>query len=200
MLTLLDYRRRVSDLYAAIRMAGLSAETHAKWQMERDWLFANHPQSPLDEEQKSRFSGLQYYPYNPQFRVQARLQPVPTFLFEGDLGDDGLIRYQRIGRVDFTVPTGSGSLNVYWIVGYGGGLFLPFGDATNKTTTYGAGRYLYDTIKGADLGAQGDIINLDFNFAYHPSCAYNPHWVCPLAPAENRLSFPIPVGEMLATI
>ncbi len=79
--------------------------------------------------------------------------------------------------------------------GYGGGLFLPFADATNRRSTYGGGRYLLDTVKGADLGSAGSRLILDFNLAYSPSCAYNPRWVCPLAPAGNRLDFPVPAGE-----
>ena len=79
--------------------------------------------------------------------------------------------------------------------GYGGGLFLPFLDETNTNETYGGGRYLYDTIKGADLGTNGSTLVLDFNFAYNPSCAYDDRWTCPLAPRENRLSFPVQAGE-----
>ena len=90
-------------------------------------------------------------------------------------------------------------MSLFWIMGYGGGVFLSFGDTTNRDTTYGAGRYLYDTIKGADLGTTQDEMMLDFNYAYNPSCSYNPRWVCPLAPRENRLTFPIPVGEKVYT-
>ena len=64
--------------------------------------------------------------------------------------------------------------------------------------TYGGGRYLYDTIKGADLGVDETSIVLDFNYAYHPSCAYDERWSCPLAPAENRLDFAVEAGERLA--
>jgi uncharacterized protein len=53
-----------------------------------------------------------------------------------------------------------------------------------------------DTIKYADLGREPGGLVIDFNFAYNPSCAYNPRWVCPLAPAENWLSVPIWAGEM----
>ena len=73
--------------------------------------------------------------------------------------------------------------------GYAGGLFVPFRDATSGAETYGAGRYLLDTVKGADLGGdwrRGELM-LDFNTAYHPSCAYDPKWNCPLAPPESRL-------------
>jgi hypothetical protein len=95
------------------------------------------------------------------------------------------------------LPTGQGRLTLYWIMGYGGGVFLPFRDATCGHSTYGGGRYLLDTIKGADLGRAGTQIILDFNYAYHPSCTYHHRWVCPLAPMENRLTVPIPVGEQM---
>ncbi len=61
--------------------------------------------------------------------------------------------------------------------------------------TYGGGRYLLDTVKGADLGSTFDRLVLDFNFAYNPSCAYDPAWACPLAPAGNVVDVEIPVGE-----
>ncbi len=61
--------------------------------------------------------------------------------------------------------------------------------------TYGACRYLLDTVKGSDLGEEAGGVVLDFNFAYNPSCAYDPRWVCPLAPPENRLQPAITVGE-----
>jgi uncharacterized protein len=89
----------------------------------------------------------------------------------------------------------AGTLTLFWIEGYGGGLFLPFKDLTNRTETYGGGRYLYDTIKGADLSASPEAVILDFNFAYNPSCAYGPDWICPLAPRENALPFPVSAGE-----
>jgi hypothetical protein len=122
--------------------------------------------------------------------------PRATLLPEGEL------RYRPVATVDFSVPEGTTSgttarLTLYWLEGYGGGLFLPFGDATNGKTTYGGGRYLYDTIKGADLGVTPDRIILDFNYAYNPSCAYRPKWVCPLAPRENILSFAVEAGERI---
>ncbi|HEX9891018.1 MAG TPA: DUF1684 domain-containing protein, partial [Actinomycetota bacterium] len=88
-------------------------------------------------------------------------------------------------------------LDVYWIDVYGGGIFLSFQDETSGTETYGAGRYLLDTIKGADLGSASDLLILDFNFAYQPSCSYDPRWVCPLAPPQNRLPMAVRAGERL---
>ena len=91
------------------------------------------------------------------------------------------------------------NLEVYWLDGYGGGLFLPFADATTGNETYGAGRYLLDTAKGADLGNHDDRLVLDFNFAYQPSCAYDPRWTCPLTPPANRLPIPVRAGERIAS-
>ncbi len=198
MLDLLDYRRRVTEMYRAVREGNGNPEVWAWFRQQRDDLFHTHPQSALDDEQKRAFTGLPYYDYDPGFRVVASVDTdVESAVLHVELGDDGYFEYRRIGQVTFELPTGSGRLSLFWITGYGGGLFLPFGDATNRETTYGAGRYLYDTIKGADLGATLTEIVLDFNYAYNPSCAYNPRWVCPLAPFENRLPFPIPAGEKM---
>lgn len=201
MLDLLDYRRQVSELYAYVRKNGANQAAHVIWRDARDKIFSTHPQSALDEEQKSRFKGLRYYQYDPDFSVLAEFnREVEPIEYGGDVGDDGMIRMKRIGQVSFSLPTGSGSLSVFWIMGYGGGVFIPFGDASNKHETYGAGRYLYDSIKGADLGAVDGKLVLNFNYAYNPSCAYHYRWVCPLAQAESKVNFPIPVGEQTIEI
>ena len=112
----------------------------------------------------------------------------------------GTMSFSRIGFVDIPFATGPRRLGVFWMAGYAGGLFVPFRDATNGTETYGAGRYLLDAAKSADLGGnreRGTLV-LDFNFAYHPSCAFDPAWACPLAPPENRLDLPVRAGERLA--
>ncbi len=74
--------------------------------------------------------------------------------------------------------------------------------ATRRTgpETYGAGRYVLDAAKGADLGGDpaASRLVIDFNFAYQPSCAFDPRWACPLAPPENRLDLVVPAGERLA--
>ena len=101
----------------------------------------------------------------------------------------------RRGRSSFELAGEPRALELYWLQGYGGGVFLPFGDATNGLETYGSGRYLLDSVKGADLGMAGERIVLDFNFAYNPSCSYDPRWACPLTPPENRLPIEITAGE-----
>jgi hypothetical protein len=195
---LADYRRSVARLYAGVRQSSPNTEKRwAEFCQERDSLFATHPQSALSPEQKRNFSSLRYFPYNPDLRF---LLPVDTaiepMVMEYELPEEGLIRLKRFGKIHFEVDGQSVSLSLFWIVGYGGGIFLPFRDLTNRENTYGGGRYLLDTIKHADLGCEADRIVIDFNFAYNPSCAYNPRWVCPLPPSENWLNIPIRAGEL----
>ena len=94
---------------------------------------------------------------------------------------------------------GVGSLDIWKLGSYGGGLFVPVKDALagRPGGTYGGGRYLLDTVKGADLGqgAAPDSLVLYFNFSYNPSCAYDPAWACPLAQAGNRVDVEIFAGE-----
>jgi uncharacterized protein len=193
---LADYRRSVAEMYARVR----AEEPEAGWQRfrrERDALFATHPQSALSAEQKVEFSGLRYFDYNPALRFVLPFEPqVESETSEVELPDEGTLRLQRFGKVHFTVENQPVSLTLFWVAGYGGGIFLPFRDRTNRQETYGGGRYLLDTIKNADLGREPGGLVIDFNFAYNPSCAYNFHWVCPLAPAENWLPVPIRAGEL----
>jgi uncharacterized protein len=196
MLDLLDYRRRVAEFYRTVRAANGDPQVCDWFRQQRDELFRSHPQSALDDAQKANFDRLTYYDYNPAFRLTVPLDTrVEPQVFDIDLGDDGVVRYRRFGRVHFDLPTGSATFSVFWIMGYGGGVFIPFRDTAPDI--YAGTRYLYDTIKGADLGASLTEMVLDFNYAYNPSCAYNPRWVCPLSPPENRLSIPIPAGEKL---
>ena len=98
--------------------------------------------------------------------------------------------FRRIGSVNVPFAAGPRRLELYWMAGYAGGLFLPFRDATNGAETYGAGRYLLDSAKSADLGPgrePGSLV-LDFNFAFQPSCAFDPKYACPLAPPTLGLN------------
>jgi uncharacterized protein len=197
LVSLLDWRRRVAGLYAEVRalLGSDPATAHSHWCEERDRLFAAHPQSPLHEEDRGDFRGLPVFGYDPDLAFTAHVDlddPPEPALIGGSTGES--FGFLRIGAVVLPV----GRLDVYWLDAYGGGLFLPFRDATAGAETHGAGRYLLDTVKGADLGAGPDgTLVLDFNFAYHPSCAYSPTWSCPLAPAGNRLDVPIRAGERL---
>ena len=197
-LQLAEWRHRVAELYAEVRAVPLERRETAweHWRQTRDSLFWNHPLTPLDASQLTSAKALEYFPYDPSWRKIGRIDTTPPHeqltieLPEGDL------RLTRIACVSFDHAQQTHSLSLYWIEGYGGGLFLPFGDLSNNKQTYGGGRYLYDGIKGADLGRIGDNIILDFNFSYNPSCGYNHQWVCPLSPRGNRLPITVEAGEL----
>jgi uncharacterized protein (DUF1684 family) len=195
---LADYRRRVAESYVRVRKSDLSPEV--RWQhfrVEQDQLFKSHPQTALLPEQVVKFTSLNYYPYDPAYRFILPVEKIDDQdIVTINLHDDGPTELQPFGRINFEVAGQVVFLRLYWITGYGGGLFLPFKDLTSGTDTYAGGRYLLDTIKGADLGQEGDQLVVDFNFAYNPSCAYNARWHCPLPPAENHLPVAIPVGEL----
>ena len=198
-LTLAHWRRTVAELYADVRenTAHDAATAAARYRAARDRLFAEHPDSPIAPAERSRWRGSTWYPYDPAWRTIGVVEPVRSSTFEIPLAADGVIRCARIACVRFTIAGESARLSLYWFEGYGGGLWLPFSDATSGESTYGGGRYLYDTIKGADLGVRGDRLVLDFNFAYNPSCAYDDRWACPLSPAENSLPFAVKAGERI---
>jgi uncharacterized protein (DUF1684 family) len=193
-LELLDYRRRVNALYADVRarLATDPRAAQAAWRAGRDTLFGTHPQSALPAHERAKFKGLAYRDYDPTFAFSAAIRPLPHERYDVDTSTGGVIPFVRFGAVDLPI----GSLEVFWLDAYGGGVFLPFRDLTSGQTTYGGGRYLLDTAKGADLGGDGALLRLDFNFAYHPSCHYDPQWVCPLAPPANRLAVAIEAGEL----
>lgn len=193
-LTLLDWRRRVGALYAAARAAADPERGWRLWRDGRDELFAEHPDSPLDEAARGAFRGLPFAPYDPALRVEPVLEPAGPQRLEVPTDDDGAVPLDRIGRVTLGAV---GTVDVWWLGGYGGGVFLPLRDGSAGRSTYGGGRYLLDTIKGADLGGTGDRLVVDLNFAYHPSCTYDPRWSCPLAPEGNRVVAPVEAGEQL---
>lgn len=201
-LDLADYRRRAGALYAGLRDdARPEPRRLVAFRAAKERLFGEHPQSPIPVAARRDFRGLAYWRHDPALRFELTLEPdaaaPPTELPRSGAGD--AIEFARIGWVSFTVDGAACRLAVYWIAGYGGGVFLPFRDATGGAETYGGGRYVWDSIKGADLGSHGDRLVVDFNYAYHPSCTYDPRWSCPLAPPENRVAIPIRAGERLAS-
>lgn len=204
-LTLADWRRRVAALYVEVRAMSASdpAIALAHWRATREWLFREHPQSPLQVADRGTFRS-RHFDHDPRLRFTVTVEPAPPpdpaapSLSLPNSGSDTL-SFRRIGSVTLPLPDGERRLSVFWLAGYAGGLFIPFRDATNGTETYGAGRYLMDAAKSADLGTTDDgRLILDFNFATQPSCAYDPRWACPLAPPENRLDLAVRAGERLA--
>ncbi|WP_250446686.1 DUF1684 domain-containing protein, partial [Actinotalea sp. C106] len=174
-------------------------------------LLLEHPASPVPIEARGSWAGPVVAEYDPALRfvvpVDREVEParreVPT-------GTDGVVGMDRVGRVELGEL---GGLDLWWLSGYGGGLFLPVKDPAEGS--YGGGRYLLDTIKGADLGGgagggdgpshggferAGAELVVDLNFAYQPSCAYDPAWACPLAGPGNTLAAGVEVGERYVTV
>src|SRR6476646_10363335 len=175
-LAMLDWKRRVFSLYAAVR-ALEPAAGWALWRETRDELFRSHPQSPLPADRRAAFDGLEYWPYDPQARVLADLEDVDAAPAPIETSGPEPMLFQPFARASFELRGERLSLEVSWLAAYGGGAFL------------------LDTVKVADLGEDGGRLVLDFNFAYNPSCAYDPGWVCPLAPPANRLAVAVEAGE-----
>jgi uncharacterized protein len=197
-LDLLDWKRRVFALYAEVRAAEDPEAGWDRWREARRELIAGHPQSPIREpDRRAAFGGPWHYEYDPGFRVLAEVADAEPERVVIDGSADGRFAFTRFATAGFELDGKPHRLSVYWLEGYGGGVFLSFRDGTSGRETYGACRYLLDTVKGADLGTDGDRLVLDFNFAYQPSCSYDPTWVCPLAPPDNRLAIPIRSGERL---
>jgi uncharacterized protein (DUF1684 family) len=199
-LDLLDWKRRIVGLYAEARATSDPERAWARWRAARDELFRTHPQSPVPEGDRAALGALPFFDYDPNARVGAVVEPAePESLDIATSGPDGgSYTFTRFTVARFELGGEPLALDLFWLDGYGGGLFVPFRDATAGRETYGAGRYLLDTVKGADLGTLDDgRLVFDFNFAYHPSCAFDPRWVCPLAPPSNRLDVAIRAGERL---
>ena len=197
-ISLAGWRRSVAELYCAVRESDDHILAWDNLITGRNTLFKEHSQTPLGASQRAAFKSLPYFPYDRNLRLLGRVNyEVEPEIFRVELEDDGLFQYKRVASLHFRLAGRPQMLSLFWIMGYGGGLFLPFKDATNGLETYGGGRFLYDTIKGADLGAHWETILLDFNFAYNPSCAYNSRWSCPLPPPENHLSLEVKAGEKI---
>lgn len=183
---LLDWRRRVADLYAAVRAAEDPARAHDLWRRTRDELFATHPQSPGP-------GPLTVPTYDDRWRAVVQLDPADPAELRVETGTDGTVVFDRIG----VLRTPWGDLDAWWLRQYAGGLWVPVKDPSPRT--YGGGRYLLDTAKGADLGAVDDGLVVDLNFLYAPSCAHDPAWACPLAPPGNVLALPVDAGELVSS-
>lgn len=189
-----DWRRRTHAEYREVQEARDPAAAWSAWRASRDGLFRAHPASPLLPEDRATFDGLRFPDYDPAWRFEARIEAAEPAHLDVPTGTDGVVPFDRVGVVRLGDV---GTLDVWWLGSYGGGLFIPVKDASagRPGGTYGGGRYLIDTVKGADLGRSAAGIVLDLNFAYNPSCAYDPEWACPLAPLGNTLRVEVPVGE-----
>jgi len=191
-LTLLSWRRSVFTVYAEVRAERDPERAWERWRTGRDVLFAKHPDSPLLPGDRDEFTGLPFAPYDPALRWELPVEETTPERRHVPTMTDGIVPFERVGLV--RLP-GLGTLDVWWLDSYGGGIFVPVADPNPKT--YGGGRHLIDTVKGADLGGSGGKLVIDLNFAYSPSCVYDPAWTCPLAPPSNMLEVPVNAGELI---
>ncbi|HEX9065725.1 MAG TPA: DUF1684 domain-containing protein [Streptosporangiaceae bacterium] len=192
---LLDWRRQVARLYADIRESADIRAAHRLWRDTRNRLLATHPQSPVPLAERVQFAGVPVGPYDPGLRFEVPVDTSgPPARIEMRTGTDGVVAFERAGvaHLDWV-----GDLDVWWLAGYGGGLFVPVRDTRTDGATYPGGRYVLDTVKGADLGGRDGRLVIDLNFAYNPSCAYDPAWACPLAPPGNVVGVPVTAGELM---
>lgn len=219
-LTLADWRRTIATLYADVRRLATDDPAAAleHWRAVREDLFRNHPRSPVLPADRAGFRA-RHFAHDPRLRFEVAVEPLGAVVDDAlapegsiDFGagptvglpvsGGGTMAFTRFGAVTVPFVDGPRRLELFWMDGYAGGLFLPFRDATNGVETYGAGRYLLDGAKSADLGGNpgadgGPTLILDFNFAFQPSCAFDPQYACPLSPPSNRLDVPIRSGERL---
>lgn len=154
---------------------------------EKDDFFRDSPHSPLTPEQRRTFTGLRYFPENPDLDLVVEVELFPqTSRIQMQTTTGDVQTYERYGRFRFEIEGQEAWLTVYRNEQ---GFFIPFGDSLAGKETYGAGRYL----EPEEL--PDGKLRVDFNLAYNPYCAYNEHWSCPITPAENRLKVPIHAGE-----
>ncbi|TME76543.1 MAG: DUF1684 domain-containing protein [Chloroflexi bacterium] len=159
-----------------------------RFRAEKDGVFARDPHSPLTDDQRRNFQGLEYFDENPQLVIQAGIdrEVDPEEVRMGTSSGEEQV-YHRYGLVRFRVDEQPAQLTLYSSED-SAELFVPFRDATSGHETYGAGRYL-------EVEAHDDHVTIDFNYAYNPNCAYDSAWSCPLPPTENWLRVPIRAGE-----
>ena len=150
--------------------------------------------SPILEAEKAQFMKLDYFPVDKRYRVKGTLEliddtPVFALATTGDTEDlferYAWTRFKLLGVTYLMLVLRSLDTNV------SNNLFLAFYDETNGDETYFGGRYI-------NLYAEGDLtVTIDFNRAYNPYCVYDPSYICPIPPGENKLPVRIEAGERM---
>jgi uncharacterized protein (DUF1684 family) len=165
-----------------------------EWRKERDEFFKSHQRSPLTPKEKRVFKGIKYYAFDPNYAFSGEIKRTILHINNPDyyatfLTNKGTNkRYIRYGKFHFQLDRKEYVLGIYKSI-LSDILFIPFKDRTNGKETYEGGRYIDAEI------LPGYKMVLDFNMAYHPSCAYNEKFVCVLPPRENMMEVEIRAGE-----
>jgi uncharacterized protein len=131
-----------------------------------------------------------FFPIDADYKVAGKLERLSKREIVSLTNSDGsIVKYIKFARASFKLKGEEHSLLILKPLGFGNQYLTAFGDETSGETTYGGGRYL-DLLIG-----KSDLIEIDFNKAYNPYCAYVADYLCPLPPKENFLSVPVEVGE-----
>lgn len=166
-----------------------------KSQKELNKEFLDPETSILDSLDQITFKGLEFYPINTKFHIEAKFVRTPDekpFLMK--TSTDRLPEYVKYGEAHFTLDEKELVLNIYQNIKYSkieeykDDLFLPYTDLTSGDGSYGGGKYLDLKIP------EGDTIVIDFNKTYNPYCAYSHRYSCPVPPEENDLLVRIEAG------
>jgi len=163
---------------------------------DKDQFFGKSAESPLLPVQRMNFRGLNYFPPDIKYKLEARFIPLKTMKYFKIRTSSGRERgYITKGRLDFSYGNQKFTLMAYQeedqVARHPDDLFVPFTDPTNGKQTYGGGRYM-------DINSPGQgerTVVVDFNLAFNPYCAYNHNYSCPIPPEENHLSIAIMAGE-----
>ncbi len=173
------------------------SEWKAKIEQERkqkDMFLASHYQSPISFEDRQQFTGLDYYPPDPDYCFELELhehEEKKILKIEDTQGNQR--DFLRWGEFRFKIGDKECTLQAYKNDAHEERLFVPFKDETSAKETYGAGRYL-DLDYEAHHTADGKWI-LDLNNAYNPWCAYSDAYACPFVDPENWLKVAVSAGE-----
>lgn len=166
-----------------------------EYQLSENETFSDPETSILKKKDLIGFEGLDFYPINLDFRVEAVFIRTPDEVpFLMRTTTSRLPEYVKYGEVLFTLEGKELKLELYQSTsheseeGYEEYLFLPFTDLTSGDGSYGGGRFLDTQIP------QGNSMILDFNKAYNPYCAYNSNYSCPIPPKVNDLQVRIEAG------
>jgi uncharacterized protein (DUF1684 family) len=157
----------------------------------KDHMFGHDPETPIPADERAGFAGLSYFEPDPALVITAQVgPPEDTDELRMPTSTNAEVTYQRYGVAHFTIGGAPAQLTLFASEG-DRDLFVPFRDSTSGKETYGAGRYLEVT------RPHDDMVELDFNYAYNPYCAYSEAYSCPLPPMENWLKVPIRAGEKI---
>lgn len=185
----------ISTCFISCAQKKQTLQGETDFQREQNAYFKDASTSPLKDEDRKHFKGLEFFQFDSTYVVSAEFVRFPEEKpFEMKTSTERRPMYVKYGELSFELQGKAYKLNIYQnkglieTEGYEDYLFLPFLDETNGLESYGGGRYLDARIP------EGNTMVIDFNQAYNPYCAYNDKYSCPIVPRENYLKIKIEAG------